>query len=469
VRFADVYHLANSNLWRTKLRTVLTTMGVVIGIGALVSMVSFGAGVQKNVTDELRRNDLFTTLQISPAGLDLERVMSGDVSTVAEPRDQDAPALDDAAVHAIGELPGVRVAFPEVRFPAKLRLGDTETQVNLQALPADMRDFPPFNELYAGSFFTDDAEPSIVLSRGVLEELGFGIRDPDERSAVDATETGQTTRSVPADSILGRDVVVVTSVLDDRRLMRAAVTGELPLSERETKLEVVGIRGRPSGFGITRLASGAVVPSATAAAIPRLGFTDVWELLSSRGRDSEYTAVHVRTESMEDLYSVKDSIEEMGFSVFALADQLEDFRRQFLIFDALLGAVGTIALFVASLGIVNTMVTSILERTREIGVMKALGGSEGDIKRIFFVEAGTIGLVGGGLGLFLGWLVTRVANVVMNYHLRPQGLEPTNLFHMPLWLLLGALGFSVLVSLLAGVYPAARAARVDPVEALRHD
>ena len=212
-----------------------------------------------------------------------------------------------------------------------------------------------------------------------------------------------------------------------------------------------------------------MIPFGTASDVPRLGFTNVWELLRDPDGPEEYPTVHVRAETMDDLEHVRAQIEAMGFSVLALADQLEEFKRDFLIMDALLGAVGTIALVVASLGIVNTMVTSILERTREIGIMKAIGGSEGDIKWIFFVEAGTIGLSGGALGLVLGWIVTRAANAIVNYHLRPAGVPPADLFYMPVWLLLGALAFSVLVSLLAGVYPAARAASIDPVAALRHD
>jgi putative ABC transport system permease protein len=243
----------------------------------------------------------------------------------------------------------------------------------------------------------------------------------------------------------------------------------VPLREEEVTLTIVGIRERPTGFGIGRFTGGIVVPMGTAEAIPRLGFKNVWELLSSSGRPVEHSSVYVRATSMRELDGVRAAVEEMGFGVVAVVDQLEEFKRGFLVMDAVLGAVGTIALIVASLGIVNTMVTSILERTREIGVMKAIGGSEGDIKGIFFVEAGTIGITGGALGLVVGWGVTRVANVVVNYYLRPEGMPPTDLFHMPLWLIVGALAFSILVSLLAGLYPATRAAAVDPVTALRHD
>jgi putative ABC transport system permease protein len=137
--------------------------------------------------------------------------------------------------------------------------------------------------------------------------------------------------------------------------------------------------------------------------------------------------------------------------------------------DAILGAIGTIALVVAALGIINTMVMSILERTREIGIMKAIGGSEGEIRTIFFIEAGTIGFIGAVFGLVLGWLVTRVANMIANARFLPAGESPVDFFYFPLWLILGAIVFSLVISLSAGLYPANRAARVNPVEALRHD
>jgi len=243
----------------------------------------------------------------------------------------------------------------------------------------------------------------------------------------------------------------------------------VPLREEVSMLEVVGLRGRQSGFGVARFGSGIFVPLETAAAMPRLGFTSVWELLDSSGEDPGYESIYVRTTDVDGVSTVRAAVEEMGHGVFAVVDQLEEIKQSFLVFDAILGAVGTIALIVAALGITNTMVTSILERTREIGVMKAIGASERDIRWIFFSEAATIGFVGGTLGLLLGWGVTRIANAVANHYLRPQGVSEVELFHMPLWIILGALAFAVGVSLLAGLYPASRAARVDPVQALRHD
>ncbi len=246
-------------------------------------------------------------------------------------------------------------------------------------------------------------------------------------------------------------------------------TGRMPFRDETVTLEIVGIQSGSMGFSGLGVGGKAIVPSGTAKRIPRLSFSSIWDLLDSGEGEREYDSIHVKVGEMGELEAVGDAIEEMGFGTITLADYLDEMKRTFLLMDALLGAVGTIALFVAGLGIVNTMVTSILERTREIGVMKAIGGSEAEIRWIFFIEAATIGVLGGILGLGRGWVVTKIANVAANAYLRPYGMAPAAFFHMPIWLILGAIGFSVVVSLLAGIYPAARAARVDPVKALRHD
>ena len=137
--------------------------------------------------------------------------------------------------------------------------------------------------------------------------------------------------------------------------------------------------------------------------------------------------------------------------------------------DMFLFAIGMIAIFVSALGIINTMVMSVLERYKEIGIMKAVGASDRDVRRIFLFESGMIGFVGGVLGLVLGWIVSVVINHVANHFTSGQGVPYMDYFSFPWWLCLGAVAFSVVISLSAGVYPTLRAARVDPVVALRHD
>ena len=465
----DLWQLSLENLWRTKLRSVLTTLGVVIGIGALVSMVSFGIGMQENVTKEFRDNDLFTSMQVMPMDIDVNEMMSGNI----EPPET-MKALTDSAVEAIRAIPAVELAFPEIRFPVTVRMLAKEARTSLHALPAAMGRYKPFSEIEYGSFYEGDSDSVVVLSARVLRELGFRLEEEEQDDTRVAEEGTAELVPISADSIVGREIEIVSSTLDlqsaARSFMRSLTPpSQLPLKEEVLRLKVVGVRGTGAGFGSARFRGGVVVPIEIGIAMPRLGFSDVWDLLDSSGEEQGYGSVYVRTEGMKDVTPVREAVEEMGFGVLAVVDQLEEIKQSFLIMDALLGAVGAIALIVAALGIINTMVTSILERTREIGVMKAIGGSETDIRWIFFSEAATIGFLGGAFGLALGWGVTRIANAVANHYLRPQGVPEVDLFYMPVWLVAGAMAFAVGVSLLAGLYPATRAARVDPVQALRHD
>jgi len=190
---------------------------------------------------------------------------------------------------------------------------------------------------------------------------------------------------------------------------------------------------------------------------------------SSKNSFSGYSRVTINIDPNYSYKIANDSLIELGFETFSYAEEFEEIRQIFLYFNMVLGLVGFIALITASLGIVNTMIMSIMERTREIGIMKAIGGSEWEIRKIFFVEASAIGLVGAIFGLILGWMVSRVANYVVNTSILLAGEEAVNLFYFPMWLVLGAIAFSIFVSLGAGLYPANRAARINPVEALRHD
>jgi ABC-type antimicrobial peptide transport system permease subunit len=138
--------------------------------------------------------------------------------------------------------------------------------------------------------------------------------------------------------------------------------------------------------------------------------------------------------------------------------------------QALLGSVGALALLVAALGVANTMMMAIYERTREIGVLKALGASAGEIRRLFTVEAGMIGLIGGFFGLIIGTLLGRLVDWIAHRYLISEGVTGVGLLSVvPWWLALGALIFAALIGIVAGLYPAARAARLDPVNALRHE
>jgi putative ABC transport system permease protein len=177
----------------------------------------------------------------------------------------------------------------------------------------------------------------------------------------------------------------------------------------------------------------------------------------------------VKLKNPAEVGTVQERVKTMGFNAFSIVDATSALRRLFLVIDSFLGAFGSLALTVASIGIVNTLIMAILERRREIGVMKALGASDRDVRMLFFAEAGTLGAAGGALGVALGWSIGRVINFGINYYLQSQGLTPQEIWRAPWWLVLGAMLFAVLTSLVAGWYPAKKAAELDPIQALRYE
>jgi ABC-type antimicrobial peptide transport system permease subunit len=188
--------------------------------------------------------------------------------------------------------------------------------------------------------------------------------------------------------------------------------------------------------------------------------------------ETGYQNAELRVVDLAQVEPVRNELKRRGFNFFSLSNQLEDIQRVFLIVNASLALIGGLALLVASFGISNTMIMSIRERTREIGIMKAIGGADGEIMKIFFVEAGLIGFAGGLLGLFGGWAVDRIANLLANQWVARQAgqaIRQIEFFSIPWYLAAGAILFALVVSLIAAIYPARYAAKIDPIRALRYD
>jgi putative ABC transport system permease protein len=179
----------------------------------------------------------------------------------------------------------------------------------------------------------------------------------------------------------------------------------------------------------------------------------------------------VEVDDVHNVKAVNDQIRALGLETFTLVEALDRERSAVLLFTSCMTIVAVIALIVAALGIVNTMLMSVLERVREIGIMKAVGARELDLRRMFLVEGGLVGLFGGLLGVILGWMFSFPADAWITYEFARQ-LDvklDQSVFAFPLWLVLGVPFFSWLITTVAAYYPARRAARIDPIQALRHE
>jgi ABC-type antimicrobial peptide transport system permease subunit len=246
--------------------------------------------------------------------------------------------------------------------------------------------------------------------------------------------------------------------------------GGFSIVPREKKLRIVGIvETEPAagfgGFGSGRL----LIPLEVASALRAAQVNDLRDAVRVPTGKPVYASLTVRAKSPSQIETIENAIKTMGFGTFSLLDASRSLKLFFTIFDALLFIFGSLALAVATLGIINTLVMAILERRREIGILKALGAADRDVKELFFVEAGVMGLFGGILGVGFGWFIGRALTWGTNIYLHRQNLPSAHVFSVPWWLVLLSILFSVGVSLAAGLYPASRAARLNPVEALRYE
>jgi ABC-type antimicrobial peptide transport system permease subunit len=484
--FLDILHLALRNLRQAKLRATLTTMGVIVGVAVIVTMVSFGLGLQGNMLERFKALDFFNEIQVygrglgNLAGLDRQaRRDDGRRDPSARANRTPTRILDDAGIKEIAAIKGVAYVEPSVNFMVYVRSnGKLLSQVVGGAnIPNSSTRFQHFA---AGNMISSPSADEAVVSERFVRDYGFEkpadaigktieLLSPasDKSSNQDQGDEEETPNffGIPLD-----DPGIDESAPDvETRSFRIA--GVLATEIKEGAGQG-GMRGMMPSAGI-------YIPLQTAndwTARHRGPMSQVALALARRGgnlaegQTEGYEIAVVRVSDPVQLTEVRQKINDLGFGSFSIVDELDEIRTVFLIIDSVLGLLGGISLLVASFGIANTMIMSILERTREIGIMKAIGAEDREIKLIFFVEAAVIGVTGGVIGVLVAWGISALANrLAYRFILKPQGASFIDFFDLPLYLTVGAILFALVVSILAALYPASRAARIDPVRALRHD
>jgi putative ABC transport system permease protein len=465
MKIGDLTELAARNLREAILRNSLTTLGIAVGVASLVALLSLGVGLQQLVDRSVARAGLFDTISVRPRQSRPFRG-GGMRRSPRDAEDMEPPrVLDDAARKEIAALPNVAEVNPEVRFTAEARFEPNSQLVLVSGMPASSQNSGTLDGMTGHFFSSPDAEEVIVqgdLAKRLLNEgelpasllgkeitLRFAQRQalppPSQQAAADA----------PNEAVGPDEEAMGFSIVPSEKKFR--VVGVTPASDSG---------GGRVGFNN----SGMYLPLAVAEKLQVVQGTDLREMSrSGNAQGTRYAALNVRAASPAAVEQIETSVAHMGFAAYSLIDVTRNLRTFFAIFDLFLAIFGSLALAVASLGIINTLVMAILERRREIGVLKALGAADRDVRQLFFAEAGVMGLVGGVFGVLLGWGIGRVIQFGTAVYLNRQGMNPPNIWSVPVWLVLGAIVFSVAISLVSGIYPASRAARLDPVEALRYE
>jgi len=430
MRIWRIILLGLSGLRRTPVRFALTALGVTVASGALVSMVAFALGVQERAEAPFRALGLLDVIQVSP------KKGRGP---------GDAPVLDDDALKRMESLPGVAVACPDLHVAGiKITSGEKTETVMALGLPRQVPILGTAQEVFvAGGYFHPNEVRQAILAKRLALDLGFS----------------------PVEDAVGATVTLEASGLSTEK--PAAFTFE----RKKLAVTVVGVYDVPD-LMLGPMTRAVLLPVELMKGIPGAQFEHTLDRMKA-GSDpahAGYRRATVRVWRRSDLAPVEAAIQAMGYDTRTLLHLLEEIRTFFVFIDVLLAAVGTVALVVAGLGIVNTLLMCVLERQQEIGIYKAIGASDRDVAVLFLTEAGTIGAIGGFGGIALGRLVSWILEIGVNAYARTQGVTAyLDVFAFPIWLLGTTVLFSAAVSVLAGVYPAIRAARVDPILSLRRE
>ncbi len=451
----DLSELAARNLREAVLRNSLTTLGVAVGVASLVAMLSLGVGLQTLASQRLTRSGLFDAVFVTS-----QRNFRG--PRRPPPPDsapkQDSRPLDEDTRQQLAKLSNVTEVYPQIRFVTDVRYASKTETTSVLGLPDSSRLSGAFDGM-TGAYFSSPTANEAIL------QIEFAKVLSDQPPSLVGKDL---TLRYAERTALSKDAESDDSLLDS--VMGSGAPGGISIVPREKSLRIVGvIESDPSagigGFGGARV----YLPLKTAEQLHVAQPDDVQAFLSGNSAKPSYMALTVRVHSPKDVPQVEAAIKQLGFATFSLLDATKSLRLVFTVFDLFLGLFGSLALTVASLGIINTLVMAILERRREIGILKALGATDRDVRSLFFAEAGAMGLFGGFFGVVLGWLIGQALTWGTTIYLHKQNLPGVKISYVPWWLALGAIGFAIIVSLVAGLYPAARAARLNPVEALRYE
>ena len=467
MKFYDVTDLAVRNLRESVFRNSLTTIGIAVGVASLVAMLSLGIGLQRLASRRLQKSGLFDTV-VATSRRDLRNFRE---QREDGPPPAESPALDEPARRKIAQIPGVVEAYPDIRFVTEVRFNDKPHLTMVAGVPFSAKNNNDAFDGMQGSFFSSEAAPEVILQKSFAEEL-LGIKP---KPGADGTNIAEL-----AKPLLGKELTMryAERTASPSASPTASPTTTGPGDRGPSDAAAYSVVSRQQALkivGVTDLDPDSMRGTARARVFLPLKLAQDLHVMQSNLRDTSasdspsYTSLSVRVGNPNRVPAVEDAIKKMGFSAFSIVDATRNMRQFFAVLDGFLAIFGSLALAVASIGIVNTLVMAILERRREIGIMKALGASDADVRGLFFAEAGAMGLVGGAVGVTLGWALGRLINFGMNIYLERQHFPPAEIWSVPLWLVLSAIAFSIVVSLLSGLYPAARAARLDPVQALRYE
>lgn len=452
MRFMDMLRMSAGNLWKRKTRTVLTILGVVIGTASIVVMISIGLGLDKATMEQMESYGSMTTIDVYSSGYWYGSSNSDDPTE---------NYLSDSIIETLEGIDHVDYVSPVLNVSAMAQAGKYRGWINIYGMSLEALEAQGMEAERGRLPSKDDTELTFFFGNNVLQNFyiaknyTYYWEDPSQFEDLDFMDTNL---FIIFDTDAYWNSQWDTSVAKPKKYIIPAVGVERPNSEEYqrynyqiycdidqliTKLKQVfknkAIPGQPT----------------TRAGKPYKEFY--------------YERVTVNVDSTDHVTEVQDKIKDMGYETNSNMEWVEYAQKQYEMVQAVLGGIGAVSLFVAAIGIANTMTMSIYERTKEIGIMKVLGCNMHNIQSMFLLEAAFIGFIGGVLGVGLSYGASAVLNkIALNSDGGFLGMRG-EMSYIPPWLLLLGIGFAIVVGTLAGFFPSLRAMRLSPLAAIRNE
>lgn len=396
MRFFDILKLSIRMFKARTMRTLLTILGMSVGIAAIIFLVSLGYGLQRTLLQKITTSDALVTLDVTPG-------KSEDV------------ALDNSVVESLKTIPDVVDVIPVLELSGQGKFGDITLDVNTVSSSATLLKSEGVKIAY-GRLFTKDEPNKVVITKAVSQVFGTA---PEEMLGQTVSLTlfqndasGQVSRK---DSFSPRETYTISGISDG--------------DENTVYLSLDSL----AGFPLT-----------------------------------SYTKLKVKCASTQILDRIRVDIEQKGFAASSISETIDQANKVFSAIQIVLMVFGMIALVVSAIGMFNTMTIALLERTEEIGIMKAIGASRGSISLMFVMESTLMGFLGALGGVILGMIEGEVLNFFVNLVATRFGGESVDLFYSPLWFIMTVIAFGAFVGFMTGVFPARKASHIDTLDALRY-
>jgi len=442
--------MSADSLLKRKVRTVLTVLGVVIGTTSIVVMISLGIGMKNSMLEEMESYGNLRAIEVSLPGRYSDE--SGG--------ETEEKYLDDALVQTLSQLEYVESVSAILQTSAIIRAGNYECYANIQGMSIEAMETMgiPLGE---GSYPTPGDELKFLYGNCVISDFYNA-----KTNVYEYWETG----TLPDINLYADPVYVIFDVDKYYAAGGTDENGQAILPPKKYMVDSCGmVEGGPDDWNnycyyvycdiealklqLQRVFKGGVIPG---------------QPIQKSGKPYKeifYTTIYVNVDDMEHVTQVQNLITDMGYETYAEAEWIESQMQEMNIIQAVLGGIGAVSLFVAAIGITNTMMMSIYERTKEIGIMKVIGCRIRDIQVLFLAEAGYIGLLGGAIGVGLSYALSALVNRIIS----SSDIGITKISQIPIWLAGASVLFAILIGMLSGLLPSIRAMRLSPLAAIRSE